>query len=94
MIAAISPTSYCYEDTHNTLTYANRAMGIQFNYKPSTLTIDSNNQSSTIEALRNEIKLLKKENERLKLELMAERESKTCTTFTRQLNVPNYFDRG
>lgn len=29
MIANISPSSACYEDTHNTLKYANRAKNIQ-----------------------------------------------------------------
>lgn len=77
MIAAISPTSQCYEDTHNTLTYASRAMGIQFNYKPNMMSINARGSNPTIEAilkenerLRNENESLRNENERLKRELI------------------------
>ena len=69
MVAAISPTSQCYEDTHNTLTYASRAMGIQFNHKPNTMAIDPRGASCTVAALLSEIELLKDEIVQLKREL-------------------------
>lgn len=77
MIAAISPTSMCYEDTHNTLTYASRAMGIQFNHKPNTFGIDPRG-NGTIESLKLENDRLKKEIERLKRDLIDERDKKKC----------------
>ena len=82
MISAISPTSFCYEDTHNTLTYASRAMGIQFNYKPNTLTMGARG-NATVDMLRIENETLKKEverltteNKRLKNELIDVRENR------------------
>lgn len=92
MIAAISPTSLCYEDTHNTLTYASRAMGIQFNYKPSTLTIDSR-ANGTVDSLRQENERLKNEIERLKRDLVDARENKNCLPFTKKLELTSYLDK-
>lgn len=94
MIAAISPTSLFYEDTHNTLTYASRAMGIQFNCKPNTLTIDPRSQTHTVDALklelerlRNENEKLKHENEKLKDDLRDIQESKNCLPFIKKLEI-------
>lgn len=92
MIAAISPTSLCYEDTHNTLTYASRAMGIQFNYKPSTLTIDSR-ANGTVDSLRAENERLKNEIERLKRDLVDARENKNCLPFTNKLQLVSHLDK-
>ena len=92
MIAAISPTSQCYEDTHNTLTYASRAMGIQFNYKPNTMAIDPRG-ASTVDALRSEVERLKNEIDKLKRELVDARENKNCLPFTKKLELTSYFDK-
>ena len=37
MIAAVSPSAMTYEDTHNTLKYANRAKNIQANVRSNIL---------------------------------------------------------
>ena len=92
MIAAISPTSLCYEDTHNTLTYASRAMGIQFNYKPSTLTMDSR-ANGTVDSLRQENERLRNEIELLKRDLVDARENKNCLPFTKKLELISYLDK-
>ena len=40
MIANISPISSCYEDTHNTLKYANRAKNIKTKASWNILSVD------------------------------------------------------
>ena len=40
MIANISPASHCYEDTHNTLKYANRAKNIKTQASRNILSVD------------------------------------------------------
>uniref|UniRef100_A0A4W4GF68 Kinesin-like protein n=1 Tax=Electrophorus electricus TaxID=8005 RepID=A0A4W4GF68_ELEEL len=41
MIANVSPSSYSYEDTHNTLKYANRAKEIKSTLKSNVVSLDS-----------------------------------------------------
>jgi kinesin family protein 18/19 len=52
MIAAISPTSLCFEDTHNTLNYAKRAKGIEFNVSKKTVsvTLEPHHYAKALEA--------------------------------------------
>lgn len=52
MIAAISPTSLCFEDTHNTLNYAKRAKGIEFNVskKSVSITLEPHHYAKALEA--------------------------------------------
>lgn len=75
MIAAISPTSLCFEDTHNTLSYAQRAKGIQFNVskKNVAITLEPHHYAKALEAankrnsdLEDEIIALKKQMQDLK----------------------------
>lgn len=40
MIATVSPSSIHYEETHNTLVYADRAKGIQLNLKRNSFSVD------------------------------------------------------
>lgn len=40
MIANISPSNLSYEDTHNTLKYANRAKNIKTNNTKNVMTVD------------------------------------------------------
>jgi kinesin family protein 18/19 len=40
MIAALSPSSVCYEDTHNTLKYANRAKNIKMKVERNVLNVN------------------------------------------------------
>ncbi|KAM5132498.1 kinesin-like protein KIF18B [Mantella aurantiaca] len=40
MIAAISPSSLCYDDTYNTLKYANRAKEIKLSLKSNVINLD------------------------------------------------------
>ncbi len=40
MIANISPSSACFEDTHNTLKYANRAKNIKTNVQRNVLNVE------------------------------------------------------
>ena len=40
MIAAVSPSSTHYEETHNTLLYAERAKGVQLNVRKNNVTVN------------------------------------------------------
>ena len=57
MIANISPFYSCYEDTSNTLKYANRAKNIKTHVKRNVENVDShiNNYANIIEKLKEEI---------------------------------------
>ena len=61
MIANISPFYSCYEDTSNTLKYANRAKNIKTHVKRNVENVDShiNNYASIIEKLKEEIQDLR-----------------------------------
>ncbi|XP_035376866.1 kinesin-like protein KIF18A [Electrophorus electricus] len=61
MIANVSPSSYSYEDTHNTLKYANRAKEIKSTLKSNVVSLDSHiGQYAVIcEKQKAEIMLLK-----------------------------------
>ena len=61
MIANISPASHCYEDTHNTLKYANRAKNIKTQASRNILSVDFHvaKFQKKIEELRGEISQLK-----------------------------------
>ena len=61
MIANISPNNTSYEDTHNTLKYANRAKNIKTRETKNVLTVDYHISKYTtiISNLQNEIKKLK-----------------------------------
>ena len=61
MIANISPSVTCFEDTHNTLIYANRAKNIKTDVVRNSL-----NAEEHIERYTQMIKSLKSENKRLK----------------------------
>ena len=61
MIANISPSNACYEDTHNTLKYANRAKNIKTNVQRNVLNVEYHVSKYTqiISQLKNEINDLK-----------------------------------
>jgi len=61
MIANISPSSSSYEDTHNTLKYANRAKNIKTNVQRNVLSVEYHVSKYTqiISALKTEITELK-----------------------------------
>ncbi|KAK4308249.1 hypothetical protein Pmani_020043 [Petrolisthes manimaculis] len=60
MIAAVSPASTTFEDTFNTLRYANRAKTIKTTIKKNVLNVDHHisNYVNIVEGLRGEISLL------------------------------------
>nr|KAG5698636.1 hypothetical protein BaRGS_003150 [Batillaria attramentaria] len=61
MIAAVSPSSLSYEDTYNTLKYADRAKNIRVNIKKNVLSVDFHvsRYGKIVEDLRKEIAELK-----------------------------------
>ena len=61
MIANISPSNACYEDTHNTLKYANRAKNIKTNVQRNVLNVEYHVSKYTqiITQLKGEISDLK-----------------------------------
>eukprot|EP00026_Physarum_polycephalum_P002447 Phypoly_transcript_02453.p1 GENE.Phypoly_transcript_02453~~Phypoly_transcript_02453.p1 ORF type:complete len:837 (+),score=158.90 Phypoly_transcript_02453:78-2588(+) len=61
MIANVSPSSACYEDTHNTLKYANRAKNIQTKVSRNVMDVNVHisQYPQLIKELRNEIAELK-----------------------------------
>lgn len=63
MIACISPFYGYYEDTHNTLEYANRAKNIKTKVERNVVNVDYHvsKYKERIDELREEIKLLRKE---------------------------------
>lgn len=71
MIAAVSPSSFSYEDTHNTLTYANRAKGIQLNLKKNNvaLNLQPRNYNQALDTMSRKVQDLTEENNYLKSEL-------------------------
>ena len=64
MIANVSPSVQAFEDTYNTLNYANRAKNIKTNSKRNVLNVDNH-----IEGYLQTIEVLKIENETLKKSL-------------------------
>lgn len=72
MIATVSPSSNSYEDTHNTLSYAHRAKGIQLNLKKNNVNIDlqPRNYSQAINTMTRQMTELTEENSELKQELI------------------------
>jgi len=62
MIANVSPSSYNYEDTHNTPKYANRAKNIKNKAIKNTHNVQYHvsRYAEIIERLKNEISTLKK----------------------------------
>ena len=71
MIANISPDEQNYEDTWNTLTYANRAKNIKANVTKSTVNINASvaHYRDVAEKQKEELQTLKKEIDRLKEQL-------------------------
>lgn len=61
MIANVSPSSYNYEDTHNTLKYANRAKNIKNNAVKNVHNVQYHvsRYAEIIERLKDEISSLK-----------------------------------
>ncbi|XP_078669677.1 kinesin-like protein KIF18A [Branchiostoma floridae x Branchiostoma belcheri] len=61
MIAAVSPSSLSYEDTHNTLKYANRAKNIRCTLKKNVVSVDFHvsRYAQICEELRKEVAELK-----------------------------------
>jgi kinesin family protein 18/19 len=61
MVATVSPSSLCYEDTHNTLKYASRARNIRANLRRNTLNLNVHvhNYKAVVLALRAEVSQLK-----------------------------------
>ena len=75
MIATVSPSNFHYEETHNTLVYADRAKGIQLNLKKNNFSVGlqprnythlMETQNKKICDMNEEIQRLKLENERLR----------------------------
>ena len=75
MIANVSPAHLSYDDTHNTLTYANRAKGIQLNLRKNNVNVglQPRNYNAALETMSRknqeqseEIAFLKSELNRLK----------------------------
>lgn len=81
MIAVASPSSLSYEDTHNTLIYANRAKGIQINPTKNLIStsLKSHDFSKAIDTMTRKMSNLEEENNRLKSEL---EKLKTVQTFS------------
>lgn len=71
MIAAVSPSSLSYDDTHNTLTYANRAKGIQLNLKKNNVSVglQPRNYNQALDSMSRKVNDLTEENNFLKSEL-------------------------
>lgn len=63
MIANISPGNESYEDTHNTLKYANRAKNIKTSLKKNVHTVEYHVSKYTqiINQLKNEVSTLKRQ---------------------------------
>lgn len=63
MIANVSPSVLTFEDTYNTLNYANRAKSIKTNVSRNILNVENhmNNYTSIIQNLRQENENLKKQ---------------------------------
>lgn len=61
MIANIGPSNACYQDTHNTLKYANRAKNIKTNATRNVLSVENHVSKYTqiITQLKGEIAELK-----------------------------------
>ncbi|XP_029638380.1 kinesin-like protein KIF18A isoform X2 [Octopus sinensis] len=61
MIAAVSPSHLSYEDTYNTLKYADRAKHIRVNLKKNIMNVKSNisKYGKIVEGLREEVQQLK-----------------------------------
>lgn len=61
MIANIGPSNTCYEDTHNTLKYANRAKNIKTTVTRNVLNVEYHvsKYTSIISQLKGEIQDLK-----------------------------------
>merc|ERR1712227_93736 len=84
MIANVSPSSETFEDTFNTLKYADRAKKIKISLKKNVLNVDFHvaQYAKIVEDLRGEISLLKEriqelenENEQLKARKVPEAKS-------------------
>ena len=71
MIAAVSPSSLSYEDTHNTLTYANRAKGITLNLTKNNILVplQQKDLNQALESMSRKVSDLQEENYLLKTEL-------------------------
>ena len=71
MIAAVSPSSLSYEDSHNTLIYANRAKGIQINptKNQTSASLKQDDYIKTLDCMSRKMSNLEEENQRLKTEL-------------------------
>ena len=65
MIANVSPSAICFEDTHNTLKYANRAKNIKTNSVRNVLQV-TNHVAKYTQIISD----LKQENENLKKSLI------------------------
>lgn len=75
MIATVSPSNFHYEETHNTLVYADRAKGIQLNLRKNNFSVglQPRNYNHLMEAqnrkisdLMEQMSQLKQENEKLR----------------------------
>jgi kinesin family protein 18/19 len=71
MIAAVSPSSLSYEDTHNTLVYANRAKGIQNQLTKNNVQVglQPRNYNQALDTMSKKVSDLQEENNFLKSEL-------------------------
>ena len=71
MIAAVSPSSLSYEDTHNTLVYAKRAKGIQLNLTKTNVSVglQPRNYNQALDSMSKKVSDLQEENNFLKSEL-------------------------
>ncbi|XP_066439327.1 kinesin-like protein KIF18A isoform X2 [Eleutherodactylus coqui] len=86
MIAAVSPSSFSYDDTYNTLKYANRAKDIKTAVKSNVLSLDSHisQYAKICEQQKKEIAMLK---EKLK---NYEEQSKLSNTNQQQAEIKRF----
>lgn len=84
MIAAVSPSSLSYEDTYNTLKYADRAKHIQTQLKKNVLNVDFH-----VARYGQIIKELRKEINELKGKLQSYEDGKMVVTTQQLCTVPN-----
>ena len=97
MIANISPSELSYEDTNNTLKYANRAKNIKTQATKNVLTVDYHISKYTqiIKNLQNEINDLRKNGPEMPLKMIKEDLNSTIGTSSlekHQKELAKHFD--
>ncbi|XP_065646647.1 kinesin-like protein KIF18A isoform X2 [Hydra vulgaris] len=84
MIAAVSPSSLSYEDTYNTLKYANRAKSIESTLTSNILHVDYHvsQYGKIVEDLKAQVVLLQEKNKKLEEKLLHEKTKEIEGTYT------------